>query len=917
MPSRRLPKLLVAIALACLAFASAAQASLIISEFCDPRLNYLTDRFIEIYNAGGTAVDLDGWSVVAVGNTVDIFTWPLSGAIAPGQALVCGDATTVITFPVDFPLEGWSDSNSTWNGKVGDGARLVDAQGTVIDNVVVNGTYFENLDYVRNPDVVEPSLVHVPSQWTGTAVDYPTQGSPGMHNISGGLPPTVQAIRIDPAAPLAGDPVDVLADVYDNHATVVSVTARWGLAPDALNDEISMSLQSGITYRTDTPIPEQSAGVTVYYQIEATNDVPLTTISALQSYSLPLTVTLHDIQGEVAVSPYDGDVVLTGGVVTGVYGSLCTLQDGDGAWNGVWASVTPAPSVGDLLSVYARVAEAAIAGYGGTTTLTDVIVLQKVPAQPLPAAATVVTDDLDAEAYEGVLVTVADGACTDADLGGGEWAIDDGSGAGRVGVLDNAGHPTLGTQYAVTGCVVYSGSVFKVEPRGSADVVWVADTFAPLIASTAASDAEAVRVTFTEPVDETSAEMASNYTIDGLTVISATRLAAQPSVVALVVSPMSAGDYTLTVTGVADLHGNVIVTDVDTYTYSGYSPPPGYYDDAVGLQGEPLRAALHAIIDNHTEVSYTFLWTAFYTTDDRPDGTVWDMYSDVPGGTPPYVYEFGIDQAGDGSAEGSGYNREHSWPRAWFGGEVAPMNTDLFLIYPTDVYVNNARGDYPYGEVAVPEWTSLNGCRRGPCSYPGYAGIVFEPIDAYKGDFARTYFYMSTRYYTEDAAWPGSPMTDGCDLKLWALNMLMEWNESDPVSVKELERNEAVYAYQHNRNPYIDHPAWVETVFAPPTAVGDEVPAAALMVSVAPNPFNPRTTIRWDLPHVTSVDLRIYDATGRLVRQLVGGAVQPAGHHESAWDGRDDHGRSAAAGVYFGRLETDHDARTAKLVLVR
>jgi endonuclease I len=246
--------------------------------------------------------------------------------------------------------------------------------------------------------------------------------------------------------------------------------------------------------------------------------------------------------------------------------------------------------------------------------------------------------------------------------------------------------------------------------------------------------------------------------------------------------------------------------------------PPGYYDPANGLTGQPLQSALHNIIKGHTVVSYSSLWTYFQTTDKKSDGTVWDMYSDVPGGTLPYVYHFGTDQCGNYSAEGDCYNREHSWPKSWFG-DIPPMNSDIFHLYPTDGYVNGRRDNYPYGEVGTASWTSQNGSKLGNCTWTGYSGVVFEPIDAYKGDFARSYFYMSTRYYTEDSGWPGSPMTTGSQLKPWALAMMMQWDTQDPVSQKEIDRNNAVYGIQHNRNPFIDHPEYVESIWGTGTGI--------------------------------------------------------------------------------------------------
>jgi endonuclease I len=263
--------------------------------------------------------------------------------------------------------------------------------------------------------------------------------------------------------------------------------------------------------------------------------------------------------------------------------------------------------------------------------------------------------------------------------------------------------------------------------------------------------------------------------------------------------------------------------------------PPGYYEPAAGLNGQALQAELHNIIKNHNAVSYSSLISWFQSTDKKFDNTVWDMYSDVPGGTPPYVYTYGTgDECGNYNSEGDCYNREHSWPKSWFGGEVMPMYSDLFHLYPTDGYVNNRRDNYPYGEVGTVQWSSQNGSKLGGCTWPGYSGTVFEPIDAYKGDFARSYFYMSVRYYNEDNGWPGSPMTSGSQLKAWALDMMVQWNDQDPVSEKELDRNNAVYQIQNNRNPFIDHPEYAEFIWGTGTGISPETVQTRL--TIYPNP---------------------------------------------------------------------------------
>jgi len=248
--------------------------------------------------------------------------------------------------------------------------------------------------------------------------------------------------------------------------------------------------------------------------------------------------------------------------------------------------------------------------------------------------------------------------------------------------------------------------------------------------------------------------------------------------------------------------------------------PSGYYNTTQGLSGNALQIALHNIIDDHNAVSYTpGVWDAFATTDLKPNGKIWDMYSS-------YEYTLYEDQAGNYSQEGDVYNREHSWPQSLFN-EASPMKSDLFHIYPTDGYVNGWRSNYPYGETDAATRTSSNGSKLGPARRGlGYSGTVFEPIDEYKGDFARTYFYMATRYYSEDGSWSNWAMADGVELKTWAIDMLLDWHRNDQVSSKETNRNDAVYAIQNNRNPFIDHPEFVEYIWGGQTPGTLEAPLA-------------------------------------------------------------------------------------------
>lgn len=249
--------------------------------------------------------------------------------------------------------------------------------------------------------------------------------------------------------------------------------------------------------------------------------------------------------------------------------------------------------------------------------------------------------------------------------------------------------------------------------------------------------------------------------------------------------------------------------------------PAGYYDVANGLTGLTLKTALYNKIKGHTVVSYGGLYNSYQTTDNLPPNKVWDMYSIKADGTANYFFSHTSgDQCGSYSSEGDCYNREHSTPASWFN-DASPMYSDLFNVYPTDGYVNNRRSNYPQANVGSVTWTSSNGSKVGTCNVAGYTGVVFEPIDSFKGDFARTFLYMATRYENLVANWPSnSPQcaavyagNNGLTFKPWYITMLLSWCALDPVSQKEINRNNAVYAIQNNRNPYIDHPEYINLIW--------------------------------------------------------------------------------------------------------
>jgi chitodextrinase len=166
------------------------------------------------------------------------------------------------------------------------------------------------------------------------------------------------------------------------------------------------------------------------------------------------------------------------------------------------------------------------------------------------------------------------------------------------------------------------------------------------------------------------------------------------------------------------------------------------------------------------------------------------------------------------------------------------MVSDAHFITPTDGKVNGQRSNYPHGTVATATWTSLNGSKLGSSSVSGYTGTVFEPINEFKGDIARMYFYFATRYENTVAGYPFA-MFNGTSNQVFTtafLNLLLTWNTQDPVSAREIARNNAIYARQLNRNPYIDHPEYVQLVWNPTAdAQAPTAPSSLAVTGTATN----------------------------------------------------------------------------------
>ncbi len=230
-------------------------------------------------------------------------------------------------------------------------------------------------------------------------------------------------------------------------------------------------------------------------------------------------------------------------------------------------------------------------------------------------------------------------------------------------------------------------------------------------------------------------------------------------------------------------------------------PPEGYYSTATGLNGEALKAALHDIVKGHTTITYSMVTDALKELDEDPlnSNNVILIYKQ----TSLAKTSFGIGN--------NDWNREHLWPVSHGNfGTDPPAGTDLHHIRPADVSVNNDRGDKDFdnGGTAHPEATL---CK--------WTATTWEPPDAVKGDIARAMFYMVARYEGSNGEvdlelQDNTTTPTSGNGYLGVLSTLMQWHQDDPVDDAERARNNTIYnSYQNNRNPFIDHPEFVNYIW--------------------------------------------------------------------------------------------------------
>ena len=486
-------------------------------------------------------------------------------------------------------------TDSTWEARdevKGDVARIIfymstryEGEDGELDLEVVdwNNTY-PNAQHGKLSTLLEWNLQDPPDEFERNRNDviqsFQKNRNPFIDNpnfaqlIWGGQtsgPIVINDVLSNPELPTAGFPVQISAKVTAETRAIEKSILKWGYSYNTLSTQIIMT-GSGNTY--SAIIQGQSAGTTIYYRIDAT-DGPNTSSTVVYNYQIPEvfegeTVSIYDIQGQQESSPYGGQVVSTTGVVTGNYGDSYFIQDGSGAWNGLFVyDLGRNPEIGDSIVVTGEIVE-----YYGLTELKNITNFYFISANnDLPEAVSVQTGGV-VEEHEGVLISVVNASCTfdepQSDFG--MWTVDDGSGELRIhntAVFEY--EPTKDKAYNITGPVKWDYGEWKIELRHASDVAEGIDEVGPIVNSVEAIINTNIKVIFSEEVDQATAENIANYVIDNDVVVeSATQHAFNKSQVNLTVSSLSPGIlYFITINNVEDLASNVMEEHVDDFQFVG------------------------------------------------------------------------------------------------------------------------------------------------------------------------------------------------------------------------------------------------------------------------------------------------------------------------------------------------------------
>lgn len=420
----------------------------------------------------------------------------------------------------------------------------------------------------------------------------------------------ISDVTINPELPEADETATVSANIVDSSSeSITEVSLYWGLDwAEALaeSNELTMTATAD-NYAAD--ISGQAAGTKVYYLIKATasdNDEKYfygTYDVAVEPFEGELT-SIYDIQGQTTYSPYAYQItdasgtqnipgqgeVSAQGIVTAVDGDSFFMQDGAGAWNGIYIYTSGFfPQIGDEVIVTGKIKE-----YYEMTEFVEVSALYPISSSnELPEPATISTADVNTEEYEGCLVKVFNATCYDDNLGFGKWGLNDGSGNCNVANAVYNYDPTVGEAYDVSGVINFYFGEYQIETRFAADVQAGSDLIAPFVTSVTSTSVGKFSVVFSEDITQESIENIAFYSIsDGVVVTEAVQHSLQSSKVILSVLNQIEGELTLTVNGTLDEAGNE--TENDVFTFNSDYTNLSLEDNWVNL----LRSYPNPVTDN-------------------------------------------------------------------------------------------------------------------------------------------------------------------------------------------------------------------------------------------------------------------------------------------------------------------------------
>lgn len=324
-----------------------------------------------------------------------------------------------------------------------------------------------------------------------------------------------------------------------------------------------------------------------------------------------------------------------------------------------------------------------------------------------------------------------------------------------------------------------------------------------------------------------------------------------------------------------------------------------YYDSVINLTGQNLYTGLRNLIDTNTNSSYTGAKTQlFQNVDNNGNGTVTCVYTGK-------IYSINSSYNG-----GSDPNTEHTYAQSWFTSSSESIKkADIHHLFITTMTVNSSRGNLPLTNVANHSSgnTDVYFTNTPRQSYRGYSSNnvqVFEPADQFKGNIARALLYFNTRYSGQ------SLVRDGVDM----LPVLLLWHNADPPDNAERARNTAVFNYQGNRNPFIDHPEFVARIWGG-TANEDNIVLSIPelnITSVYPNPFKSSLSLSVQTKYSAPVSTTVYNLKGQRIYSSI--SALPAGENKLQWSGLDDSGKQTPAGMYIICVESEGKRATTKAI---